>query len=114
MESAAEGKLLADILPGQIEVVWFTELTWIPVGCSRKQHHRGAGRNPDATKNRRATRHTEIGLDRTLEPQHLLDEFRNQAPIGAQSVLDIRMLGKLTHGEGEQANSRFLPGSKDK
>ena len=51
---------------------------------------------------------TEVGLHRALDAQRLLDEVGDAVAVLAQLVLELRVLGEVLQGSGEEAGCRLL------
>ena len=70
-----------------VEHIGISKEAGIPVRRARQEHHRATGGNVDATDGHPGAGHTELGAQRALEPQGLLDEVGDPVPIGAQDLL---------------------------
>ena len=66
----------------------------VAIGGAREHHDGVAGADADAGDVGRATRHPELALERALEPQHLLDERRDEAAVVAEPLLQVRPLAE--------------------
>ena len=88
------------------------EAPGVAVGGAVEQHHRRARRDVDAADRRGAAGEAEVGLHRALDAQHLLEEVRDALAVGAQLVLELRVLGEVLQRGGEQARGRLLAGGE--
>jgi hypothetical protein len=104
----------SDVAPGvwasRIEGVRIVELFRVAVRGPVEHHEGGAGRNIDAANGAWYAGQPEITLDRTLDPQGLLDEVGDPVALAAQQLLDVGALGEDLQGRAQQAHSRLLAG----
>ena len=57
--------------------------------------------------------HAELGPQRALEPQRLLDEVGDAVAVLPQPLLDVGALGDDPQREGQQAHRRLLPAGEE-
>ena len=85
----------------------------VTIGRAVEHHHRRPGRDVDPADRRGAPGQTEVGLDRALDAQRLLDEVRDALPVGSQLVLELGILAEVLQADGEQPGRRLLTGREE-
>src|SRR4051812_21809683 len=110
VRAASERDVRANTVAVDAELGRALELVGIAVGGTVQQHDRGAGGDLDAADRRRAPGQPEVGLDRALDAQRLLDELRYQRGVLAQLVLVAGILREVLQGGRQEAGGRLLAG----
>ena len=98
---AGERHVLARIRPVYAEFGRAFEVARIAVGGAGQQHHRRTSWNRDTAQRGRDAGQPEVALDRTFQPQHLLDKVRNAITVGAQRILQVWILRQDAHRAGQ-------------
>ena len=80
--------------PVEAELVGMFELPRVAVGGTGKHHDRAAGRDLGVTDRGGHPGQAEGPLDRALEPEHLLDEHRDEVPVVAELLLELGAVGR--------------------
>ena len=78
-----------------------------------QEQHRAAGRDVDAADGRADLGHAELGPERALVAQRLLDEVRDEVAVGPQAVLEVRPLGEDPQRERQQADRGLLAAGEE-
>ena len=92
MDAVAEGDVVLGVGAVDVELVRVLEQARVPVGRPGQQQHRAAGGDVDAGDRRAPLGHAELGPQRALEPQGLLDEVGDagRGPCAAASWMSGR------------------------
>ena len=109
----AERQLLTRVGPIDDDVGGSVEATRVAVGGTVEQRHGRARRDGHAAEVRGLAGQAEMHLHRSLDPQHLLEEVRDQLAVGPQRRLILGMLGEMPHREHDQAHRGLLTGDED-
>ena len=109
VDTAAERQLLPHVLTRNIELVGFGEGLGITVDGTGADHHRRPGRHVGVAESGVTHRHAEIALDRTFQPQRLLDEGGDQAAVVAQLLLQVRAFADDPQRGCDQFGGGFRP-----
>ena len=108
VDAVAEGQVVDRVLPLGVERARVGELPGVAVGGTGQEQHRAAGRDVDAADGRADLGHAELGPERALVAQRLLDEVRDEVAVGPQAVLEVRPLGEDPQRERQQADRGLL------
>jgi hypothetical protein len=96
----------------RVECVWIVELFRVAVGGPVEHHKGGAGRNVNAANGARYPRQPEITLDRTFDPQGLLDEVGDPVTLATQQLLDVGRSASIFRAELSNRTVVFWPAEK--
>ena len=108
VDAVPEGQVVDGVLPLGVERARVGELPGVAVGGPGQEQHRAAGRDVDPTDGRADLGHAELGPERALVPQRLLDEVRDEVAVGPQAVLQVLSLGEDPQRERQQADRGLL------
>ena len=108
-----ERQVVAGVGTGDVELGRVLEPAGIAVGRPRQEQHRAPGGDGDARHRRRDLGHPELGPQRALVAQRLLDEVRDQLSVVAQGVLDVGPLAEHPEREREQPHRGLLAAGEE-
>ena len=85
----------------------------VAVAGARHEHDRASGGDLDPAERGAHPRHSELGAQRALQPQRLLNEVRDAVAVGTDLLLQVGPLAEHAQREREKPDRRLLPAGEE-